>query len=267
MPELPDVENFKRTLDRTARNKKIAHVEVRAGKILQGVSARKLARALTGRKLTRSRRHGKHLFARIGNGPWLALHFGMTGYFADFKKLEDDPAHDRLRLDFNNGTHFAFVNQRKFGKLHLVDAPDDLIGEEKLGPDALDKKLTLKKFRALLGDRRGAIKAALMDQNLIAGIGNVYSDEILFQARLHPQTQVEDLDDTQVGNLYRVMRRVLQTAIKKGAGSEQLFERAPASYLLRHRESGAKCPRCGGKVKTMKAGGRTAYYCPKCQKR
>ncbi|MEJ2375499.1 MAG: zinc finger domain-containing protein, partial [Pseudolabrys sp.] len=102
---------------------------------------------------------------------------------------------------------------------------------------------------------------------LIAGIGNVYSDEILFQARLHPQTQVEDLDDTQVGNLYRVMRRVLQTAIKKGAGSEQLFERAPASYLLRHRESGAKCPRCGGKVKTMKAGGRTAYYCPKCQKR
>ena len=267
MPELPDVENFKRYLDRTARDKKIAHAEVRAGRMLQRISGPALARALTGRKITCSRRHGKHLFAGLDNGRWLALHFGMTGYFDYFKKPEDDPAHDRLRLDFSKGGHLAFVNQRKFGKLHLIDAPDDFIAEEKLGPDALDRALTAKKFRELLAGRHGEIKAALMDQSLIAGIGNVYSDEILLQARLHPKTHVEDLDSKQIGNLYRVMRRVLKTAISKGAGSERLFERAPPSYLLRHREAGAKCPRCGGKVRIMKAAGRTAYFCPRCQKR
>jgi formamidopyrimidine-DNA glycosylase len=267
MPELPDVENFKRTLNRTARNKTIKHVEVRAGRMLQGISAPKLAHALTGRKITRSRRHGKHLFAGLDKGPWLALHFGMTGYFAYFKKPEDDPLHDRLRFDFRDGSHFAFVNQRKFGRLRLIDDPDDFIAAERLGPDALDRSVTLKKFRALLGKRRGEIKAALMDQSLIAGIGNIYSDEILFQARLHPKARVEDLDSKQIGKLYRVMRRVLPTAIGKGAGSETLFERAPRSYLLRHREPGAACPRCGGKLRIMKAGGRTAYFCPKCQTR
>jgi formamidopyrimidine-DNA glycosylase len=267
MPELPDVENFKRYLDRNARNKTIAHVEVRAGRILQGISARKLARALTRRKITRSRRHGKHLFAALNDGHWLALHFGMTGYFASFKDLRDDPAHDRLRLDFTDGRHLAFVNQRKFGKLHLIDDPDDFIAEDNLGPDALDKSVTPKKFRELLQGRRGEIKAALMDQSLLAGIGNIYSDEILFQARLHPKARVEQLTGRQIGTLHRVMRRVLRTAIRKGAGSDVLFQRAPRSYLLRHRESGARCPRCGSIVRTIKAGGRTAYFCPKCQRR
>jgi formamidopyrimidine-DNA glycosylase len=267
MPELPDVENFKRYLDRTARHKKIAHVEVRAGRMLQKISGRELARALTHRKIMRSRRHGKHLFAGLDDGHWLALHFGMTGFLAYFKDLGDDPAHDRLRLDFANGWHLAFINQRKFGKLQLIDDPNEFIVEGNLGPDALDRAVSVKKFRELLSGRRGELKAALMDQSLLAGIGNIYSDEILFQARLHPRTHVEDLDKSQIGKLHRVMRRVLKTAIKKGAGSDALFERAPRSYLLRHRESGATCPRCGGKVRTMKAAGRTAYYCPICQRR
>jgi formamidopyrimidine-DNA glycosylase len=118
-----------------------------------------------------------------------------------------------------------------------------------------------------LSKRRGEIKAALMDQSLLAGIGNVYSDEILFQARLHPKTPAEKLDNKQIDAMYRVMRRVLKTAISKGAGSAELFRRAPRTYLLRHRENGAPCPRCGGKVKATKAAGRTAYYCPKCQSR
>ena len=268
MPELPDVENFKRYLDRRVRNKKIAHVEVSASRrMLEHVSGRQLARALTRHKITRSRRHGKHLFARIDKGPWLTFHFGMTGYFDYFKKPEDDPKHDHLRLDFRKNGHLAFVDPRKFGKLGLVNSPDDLIAAQKLGPDALGKKLTAKKFRALMSKRQGEVKAALMDQSLIAGIGNVYSDEILFQARLHPKTPVEKLDARQIGKLHSAMRRVLKMAIRKGAGSDELFERAPASYLLRHREDGAKCPRCGGKVRTLKAAGRTAYYCPKCQKR
>jgi formamidopyrimidine-DNA glycosylase len=267
MPELPDVENFKRYLDRRARNQRIAHVDVHAGKILKNISGRKLASALMGRKISGSRRHGKHLFARLDNNRWLAMHFGMTGYLAYFKKPDDDPRHDRLRLDSANGRHLAFVNQRKFGRLRLIETPDDFVAQANLGPDALDKSVTVKKFRELLSTRRGEIKAALMDQSLLAGIGNVYSDEILFQARLHPKTPAEKLDNKQIDAMYRVMRRVLKTAISKGAGSAELFRRAPRTYLLRHRESGAPCPRCGGKVKATKAAGRTAYYCPKCQSR
>lgn len=105
-----------------------------------------------------------------------------------------------------------------------------------------------------------------MDQSQLAGIGNIYSDEILFQARLHPRTRVEKLSDKQIDELYRTMRRVLTTAIKKGTGSEVLLEQLPPRYLLRHREAGGRCPRCGGKVQTLEAGGRTAYYCPKCQR-
>jgi formamidopyrimidine-DNA glycosylase len=267
MPELPDVENFKRYMDRHARNRIIKRAEVHAGRVLRGTSARAVKRALTRHKISRSRRHGKHLFARLGRGPWLAMHFGMTGYFASFGRNGDAPRHEQLQLDFSDGSHFAYVDPRKFGRLRLIDRPDDFIADQGLGPDALSRQLTLKTFRALLGDRRGEIKSALMDQRLIAGIGNVYSDEILFQAGVHPRTRVEHLDGKAIGTLHRTMRRVLKMAIRKGAGSDALFERAPRSYLLRHREAGARCPRCKGKVRTMKAAGRTAYYCPACQKK
>lgn len=267
MPELPDVENFKRYFDRHARGKTIKHAEARGGRVLRGTSGRALSRALTHHRLTRTRRHGKHFFARIDETHWLALHFGMTGYFASFQEADQDPKHDLLRLDFAKRRHFAFVDPRRFGRIRLIGAPDDFIADNKLGPDALARSLTLKKFRELLNGRRGEIKSALMDQTLIAGIGNVYSDEILFQARIHPKARVEKLGANQTAKLHRAMRRVLKMAIKKGAGSESLFERAPRTYLLRHRQAGEPCPRCGGKVKAMKAAGRTAYYCPKCQRR
>ena len=268
MPELPDVENYKRDLDAKARNKTIQHVEAHRSRVLRGVSPAKLAKALTHHKLKRSRRHGKHLFAEFTGGQWMALHFGMTGRLAYFKNdNKDDPAHDRLRLDFANGYHLAYVNQRMLGSVRLIDDPDDFIAEAELGPDALDRSVDKKAFQELLAGRRGETKAALMDQRLLAGIGNVYSDEILFQARLHPKTPVEKLDRQQVSKLYGAMKRVLKMAITKGAGSDTLLDRLPRNYLLPYRKNGAKCPRCGGTVRSLKAAGRTAYYCPRCQPR
>lgn len=265
MPELPDVENFKRYLDAKALRQDIRHVTVRgAGKLLRNVSARKLSRALSHHRLAGSRRHGKHLMVRFDGRKWLAVHFGMTGYFAYFKNDADDPKHDRMRLDFANGRHLAYVSQRKLGALRLIDDPEEFIEDEHLGPDAL--AVGLKEFHALMAERSGQIKAALMDQGLIAGIGNVYSDEILFQARIHPRAPVDNLTEKQISNLHRVMRRVLRMAIRKGAGTDDLFRRLPRGYLLRNRQKGAECPRCGGKIRTMKAAGRTAYVCPKCQK-
>jgi len=263
VPELPDVENFKRYLDATGLHKRIEHIALGSEKILRKVTIQKLSGALTGRALTRTHRHGKHLFAAIDEGPWLMLHFGMTGYLAYFKRLEDDPAHDRLRLDFDNGYHLAFVNQRLFGELSIVADPAQFVATEGLGPDALS--LDESAFREVLGGRRGQIKSALMDQSLIAGIGNVYSDEILFHAGLHPKTQVNDLDEQTVGTLYEAMVTVLETATDSGAGSDDLVERLPDGWLLPRRENGATCPRCGTKIRTVTASGRHAYFCPTCQ--
>jgi len=263
MPELPDVENFKRYLDATGLHKRIGHIALGSEKILHGITPQKLAAGLSGHELSRTRRHGKHLFAELDDGPWLMLHFGMTGYLAYFKHLADDPEHDRLRLDFDNGYHLAFVNQRLFGEVGLVGDPTDFVKEEGLGPDALS--LDEETLRDLLAGRRGQIKSALMDQSLIAGIGNVYSDEILFQSGVHPRTQVSTLGSGALHTLYETMVCVLRTAIDKGAGSQALIDQLPGGWLLPHRQDGATCPRCGGEICSAKAAGRHAYYCPACQ--
>lgn len=265
MPELPDVESYRRYLSAKALHKRIRDVHVGSTKILRGVSSRGVKQALRGRQMDRTRRHGKHLFIALDDGTWVAMHFGMTGRLLYFKSLRDDPEHDRLRLDLDNGYHLAFDDTRMIGRVRLISDPDDFITIERLGPDALDASLNKRAFVRLMKGRKGRIKAALMDQTLVAGIGNIYSDEILFQARLHPNTPVKRLSDKELRALHTTIRRVLKVAIERGAGSEELVDRLPAKYLLRHREAGAACPRCGGTIKRSKAGGRSLYYCPRCQ--
>lgn len=263
MPELPDVEIYKRYLDATALHKTITAIEVGSAAILRATSGRMLAQALRGRSMERTWRHGKHLLAALDDGRWLTLHFGMTGRLKYFKDLKDDPAYDRLRFDFANGYHLAYESRRLLGEVGLIEDPGAFLAARRLGPDAmaLDRARFLERMRG----RRGQVKSALMDQHFLAGIGNVYSDEILFRARLHPKTPVQHLDDAQRSDLYRAMREVLQTAIDRGAGRDGLADRLPPSYLLPHRERGAACPRCGGEIRTLSCAGRTAYYCPRCQ--
>jgi len=263
VPELPDVENYGRFLKRHGLHKRIDGVKVTSSKILKGQSAAGLGRALKGRKLERTRRHGKHLLAALDDGRWLAFHFGMTGRFDHFRDGEEDPKYDRLRLDFAGGEHLAYVNKRLLGRVEITGDADEFIRGKSLGPDALS--LDEKTFRARLRGKRGALKSVLMDQTVLAGIGNVYSDEILYHAKLHPRAAVDDLDDRALKRLYRQMRRVLETAVEKGAGAEDFEGRVPKGWLLANRRKGADCPRCDGKVAVLKMQGRTAYYCPGCQ--
>ncbi|MFZ1865080.1 MAG: DNA-formamidopyrimidine glycosylase family protein [Polyangiales bacterium] len=267
MPELPDVEHYKRYLDATSLHLKIAGVHIGTAKILRGVSGRKLTQALRGRCLDRTLRHGKHLFVALDDGNWLRLHFGMTGSFLYFKNLDDDPEHDRMRLDFKNGYHLAFDDQRLFGQVGLIKDPDAFIATQGLGPDAMDASLDQEAFLELMNERKGGIKSALMDQSLLAGIGNLYADEILFQAKVHPDAPVGKLSLKTLRKLYATMRRVLQVAIDRGAGSEELANKLPRTYLLPNRKAGRPCPRCGGAIQTTKTAGRTTYYCPRCQRK
>jgi formamidopyrimidine-DNA glycosylase len=259
VPELPDLEVFKRYIDSTSLHQDIEKIEVKNGKVLGGVSAGGLKRGLEGRKFESTRRHGKHLFVELDDGGWLLLHFGMTGGLKYYRDAGEEPTHARVLISFANGYHLAFDDQRLFGTVDLIGDPDAFIAEKKLGLDPLD--LDFPAFRERLAGRRGEIKAALMNQQVFAGIGNIYSDEILFQVRLHPRTSVRRLDGDALRDLHEQIRCVLHAAIERGANSGGL----PDSFLLPHRREGEDCPRGNGNIQKTKAAGRTAYYCPACQ--
>jgi len=265
MPELPDVEGFKRMLAKNALRKTIDRVVVSDARILGKLSARTFASRLQGAKLIAVRSHGKHLMANVDRGGWLTLHFGMTGALQFVRSCDEEPPFTRVRLDFTNDGCFAYTNKRMIGHVGLVEDVADFIADEKLGPDALDRQLDFRAFKtSVLGIKRD-VKSVLMDQKIIAGIGNIYSDEILFQARINPAERMDNLAPNQLKRLFLEMREVLKTAIVRGAGSEQYVERMPKGSLLPERNKGGRCPRCRLLLKVFKVGGRAAYCCPRCQ--
>jgi formamidopyrimidine-DNA glycosylase len=263
MPELPDVEVFRRRLDATSLRRRIVSVAILAPELVRDVSPRTLKARLTGRQFRSTRRHGKNLFAELSGGGALLLHFGMTGDLAYYHDGEEAPRHVRLRLDFPGGAHLAFDDQRKFGRIAYVENVETFIRNRRLGPDPLSPGFDLETFRGALRKKRGGLKAALLDQRMLAGIGNLYADEILFQSGLHPAIRIEALADRAVRALYRRTRHVLEKAV--AAGVE--FDRLPRTWLLRHRDTDRRCPRCGDPLARMTAGGRTTYYCSRDQRK
>lgn len=261
MPELPEVETFKRYLDSTSLHQRITNVDVRDAYVLKRVSARQLARQLTRRRFESSHRHGKHLFVRARNELWLRLHFGMTGWLQYLKSDEETPTTARVLFNFANNRRLAFDDQRKFGEVELIKDVDEFLQRRGIGPDALD--VGLSQFKAILGKHRGAVKAILLNQQLIAGIGNLYADEILFRAHMHPATDAAGLSDKDLARLFRAMRYVLEKAIVLKTD----FNRLPKSWLLPHRGKAGRCPRCGRALQSATIGGRTSWFCPHCQKR
>jgi formamidopyrimidine-DNA glycosylase len=261
MPELPDVEMFKRYLDATSLYQRIVDVDVRSAYLLKGVSGRELARALKGHRFESSRRHGKHLFVRADDDVSLRLHFGMTGFLRYFKDDEKTPPHVRVVFVFENDHRLAFDDQRMFGEIGLIKDVDEFVKKRGLGPDALD--VDLGDFKNILAKHRGAVKSILLNQKLIAGIGNIYADEILFRARIHPATGTSDLSDKALAKLFRAVGYILRKAIAAEADVDLM----PKSWLLPHRGKGGKCPRCGGELRSATIGGRTAWFCTQCQKR
>ncbi len=261
MPELPDVETYKRYMDATALKQKIARVDVPSPSLLDHLTPQSLGRHLKGTTFAHTRRHGKYLFIQTENHGWLVLHFGMTGRL-EYVRGEHAPAKGTgLAIRFTNGAELAYIAPRKLGHIAWTDDADAFVESKHLGPDAMATDLA--QFRALAAQRKGAVKSWLMDQKAIAGIGNVYSDEVLLRAGVHPQAAVPKLDKNAVGALHRAIKQVLQQAIKAKADPERM----PKSFLLPNREEGAPCPRCGGEVNRVTAAGRSAYYCPKCQPR
>lgn len=259
MPELPDVETQKRYLDSTALYQEIDAVDVRDAIVLDSLTPAGLEHALVGQSFQSTRRHGKHLFVELKDGAWLGMHFGMTGSLKYFKNPQENPDYDQVMFHFRNDYHLAYIMARKLGRIRLIDDLQAFLEGKQLGPDSLD--IDFDAFHELLVGRRGMIKSALMNQAILAGIGNVYSDEILFQAGVHPRRQISDLDAGDLRSIYAQMCRVLDIAIENQANPDQF----PASFLTPRRSEGDPCPRCGGDIQRTEVSGRGSYYCPNCQ--
>jgi formamidopyrimidine-DNA glycosylase len=261
MPELPDVEVLKQYADATSLHQKIQEVRINERRILEGVSASLLTSALEGHTFESTQRHGKYLFVRVDDANWLMLHFGMTGDLKYFKDPDKKPAYDQLLVGFLNGYHLAYDAPRKLGNIGLLEDIDSFVKEKDLGPDVMESSFDFDTFQEIMAGKRAMLKTTLMNQQLMAGIGNVYSDEILFQARIHPRTQINQLGEKRLKEVFHTMKEVLQTAIDCRADPEQF----PDTYLIPNRHKDGTCSRCGGTIEQLKISGRTAYYCPECQ--
>ena len=256
MPELPEVEIYKRYFARHALRQPIARVRVLDERVLGQVRKEKLGRALRGRAFTSVARHGKHLFAGFGAG-WVHFHFGMSGDLEYYGNRAVEPRFARVIFDFTNGAHLAFEDMRLFGVVDLTSSPAAYIEQHSLGPDPLEPNFALASFRRLLEHRRGAVKSLLMSQNILAGIGNLYADESLFQAAIDPRRPVHRIHPDEARLLYASMRRILREAIARRASGRKL----PRNYLFDHREEGRRCPSCAGTIRRTVVFGRTTYFC------
>jgi len=266
MPELPDVEYFKIYFKQTSLHKKITQITCDARELIQSVSFNQLKQSMVGTQFTDAHRRGKLLLITIDNlDKKLGLHFAMTGklhYVKQDRKKEGDDRFTRLTFRFENGYELRWINMRKLGKVYLVSDPQkiDLIAE--MGPEPLD--LTYQEFaRLLTAHENQMLKSFFMDQSNIAGIGNVYSDEILFRAQLHPRRKVNTLSESERERLYNEMQQTLSqaiTVIKKGrpfSGNE---------WLIPHRNQDDQCPRNKNHhLQSQTVSGRTALFCPQCQ--
>jgi formamidopyrimidine-DNA glycosylase len=253
MPELPDVEIFKRYLNATSLHQKIVRTEIRDKSLLGETSDATLYRILEENSFESSFRHGKYLFVQVGEMGWLVLHFGMTGFLKYYQNDREAPDHIRLLIHFNNHYKLAYDCQRKLGLIDFTRYRETFITKKNLGPDPISSQFSYMDFKGRISETRGVIKSFLMNQKWIAGIGNIYSDEILFQAGIHPQAEIKHLSDKKLRKIYDELYSVLETAIEKHVQPENF----PRNYLLPNRNVGEKCPKCGGTIQKKTVNG---YY-------
>jgi formamidopyrimidine-DNA glycosylase len=258
MPELPDVEGFRRYLARHAQGQTITRVETPDPQLIRNRTPEALRRALRKKRFAQPARHGKWLIAPIGDAE-LLLHFGMTGELRWAADATGRHPHDRLIVVCEGG-ELRYNNMRRFGGIWLArDESERHSVTGPLGPDAAN--IDRDSFEALLRGRRGGVKAALMDQRLIAGVGNLLSDEILWRAGIHPATPVTRLKAARRARLYDALRAAVNESIRYG--------RVPHGHrwLTRVRdERHPLCPRCGASLKKATIAGRTACWCPREQR-
>jgi len=257
LPELPDVEIFKNYFDQTSLNKKVTSLELVEKSILAGISEDKLKKHIEGNRFTKTFRHGKYLFARNNTGYFLVMHFGMTGRL-EFNEENREPEYYKMALRFKKGSLY-YISIRKLGRISFTGSMDSYIEQRKLGPDALE--IGREEFLKLASKKKGMVKPVLMDQTFIAGLGNIYVDEILYNCRIQPRKKMQNMAEKDLKRIHTCMGHVLATSIKAKAEPGRM----PQTWLIKKRKEGLKCPKCKGRIKKILIQGRGTYFCSGCQ--
>jgi len=271
VPELPEVETIRRDLLQLVRGRTItdAFISPNAPRLVQIIAPADFCRGLTGRRIEDVDRRGKYLLFRVARGLTWAVHLRMTGRLLH-NPAEPDGPYVRAHFRLDDGARIVFVDLRKFGTMWLVDDESLVIGA--LGPEPLGESFTLALLSGLLARRSAPVKAVLLDQTAIAGIGNIYADEALFAARINPRRPADSLSRPAARRLHAAIQEVLLTALgDRGSSFRDYLD--PSGREGGHhlkvkvfRRTEEPCYDCARPIKRIKLAGRSTHFCPKCQR-
>lgn len=256
MPELPEVESAARRLRRAIVGKRIERVDVLHPSLARRLSPAR-RRSVRGARVRAVDRRGKHQLVTLADGRVLRAHFRLTGDWIVDKAADPLPRFARAALIFDDGTRVVLDDPRALSRLDLHAA--NRVPSLGLGPEPGDRSLTPSSLRASLAKRRGPIKPALLDQRVIAGIGNIYAAESLWHARISPRARASSLTERQASTLLAAIRKV----IKRATGAR--YTDSSTSRLAVYDRQGKPCRRCGAAVERIVQAGRSTYFCPACQ--
>jgi len=278
MPELPEVEVIRRDLEREVVGKRVKSVEADGMRSIRRHHSRKqFAGHLEGKKMTGVERRGKYILVKLEGGEVLVIHLGMSGQLIRAKGTRDQMAkHTHVVITFTQGGQLRFIDPRTFGEMFVTDM--DVVEKEvselaHLGMDPLDAPMSWDQFGRLVASKHQKLKPLLMDQKFLAGIGNIYSDEILWGAGLRWDRQSDSLSPEEIRRLYRAMMEILQEAVKYRGSSladEQYVDLygKPGEFQQHHKvyaREGEACRRCRRPLVRQRVGGRSTYFCEACQ--
>jgi len=268
MPELPEVETLVRELRPHVTGRRIVEVNLHWPGCVAVPSPRAFIQHMRGRAIQEVRRRGKFLWFLLDEGAWL-VHLKMTGRLSLLPAAEPDPY---ARADFvlDDGRVLRFQDLRKFGRLYWVPDPAPIF--RGLGPEPLDPGFRPSDLARRLARRRGRLKAQLLDQSVLAGIGNIYADEALWRARLHPMRAADSLSAAEIRRLWRGIREALLAGLRHHGTTIQWYRRPEGGsgqhqrYLRVYGRAGRPCFRCGAPIVRQVLHGRSTYFCPVCQR-
>lgn len=273
MPELPEVETLRRALESRVRGRIITAVRVHDTRLRRRVDAGRLRRLLTGRSIRRLERRGKYLLLRLAGDVSLVVHLGMSGTLRIRKGNDDLDRHEHVQILLRDRNEVRYHDPRRFGMVHVLqdnrlDGHPDF---RDLGVEPLTPALTPEYLDRTAGHRRAPVKNVLLDQHVLAGLGNIYACESLHRARIHPKRQARRLSITAWSRLEGAIRQVLTEAIRARGTTLRDHEDGhgrPGGYaamLSVYGRGGEACPRCGGTIRCIRLAGRSTYYCGRCQ--
>ncbi|MFS0646203.1 DNA-formamidopyrimidine glycosylase [Siminovitchia sp. 179-K 8D1 HS] len=265
MPELPEMETYKTLLEQLILDKTITGVVINREKSIN-VPVDHFTRQVLDQKIEIMDRRAKHLIFHLQNGSCLLLHL-MLGGWLFYGKKEDQP--DRtVQVQLSFGVHNLYCIGLRLGYLHLLTPEMVKQKLQNIGPEPLNPSFSLDAFEAIMKNRRGSLKTALMNQEVIAGIGNRYSDEILWHAQLLPEKKINELDQDQISRLYHSIQFILQQAIEHGGYMGELFKgdnKTGGYKMYVHGLEGNPCSRCGTPIIKVEIASRKTYFCSNCQ--